>query len=174
MSTLSTNYASTTDTTAITITLASLGSSTGLIAGQESTVVDNTSNKYVGAKVFGQFRTGTSPTAGGLFLVYAYEPLKAVSSTFTYPIAGTTALTGADSAKTFEAEQRGVLKLAASIAVNATTGRDYGFSFALEPLFGGWMPLKWGLFVTHSTGVNLDSTGGNHWIHYVGTKLDLV
>jgi hypothetical protein len=172
MSTLITNYASVTDTTALTITLASLASSSSWLTGQASTVVDNTSNKYVGAKVSGQIRTGTSPTAGGQILIYAWEVLKIASSTASFPIATTTAFTGTDAAATFELEQKTVLKLAQAITVNGTTGRDYGFNFALEPLFGGWMPLKWGLFVTHSTGVNLDSTAGNHWIHFTGTKLD--
>jgi hypothetical protein len=173
MSTASLNYSSTTDSTALTITIASLATSSSSLAGRESTVVDNTSNKYLDALVSGQITTGTTPTVNKTISIYVYAPLKVASSTFTYPIATTTALTAADAAATFEADQRNNLKLAAAMNVSATSDRAYSFAFSVAQLFGGVMPLKWGVWVTHDTGVNLNSTAGNHWIHYTGIKADV-
>ena len=172
MATITTvTYDSTTDSNAITITLASLATSSTLVAGRESTVVTNVSNLYVDALVSGQITTGTTPTTAKSILVYVYAPLKVASSTFTYPIATTTALTAADAAATFEAEQLFQLRLAAAAVVNATSDRAYSFApFSVAALFGGVLPLKWGLFVTHNTAVNLNATAGNHWFHYTGIK----
>ena len=172
MTTATTNYSSTTDSTALTLTLASLASSSSLTVGRESTVIDNTSSKYLDMRVFGQITTGTSPTTAKRIAIYVYAPTKVVSGTFSYPVATATALTGSDAAATFEAEQRNMLKRGAVITVNATSDRAYSFSFNIAPLFGGWMPLKCGLWVVHETGVNLNSTAGNHWIHYTGMKTD--
>lgn len=173
MATATVNYSSTTDSTAITITLASLATSSTLVAGRESTVVDNTSNKYIDALVHGQITTGTIPTTAKTIAVYLYVPLKFASSSFTYPTAGTTALTGSDAAATFDAEQRsGGLIFAGAASTNATSDRAYSFAFNVAALNGGIMPVKWGLWVVHDTGVNLNSTAGNHWFHYTGIKFD--
>lgn len=171
MPTFSLSYDSTTDSNAITLTAASLATSATLVAGRESTVVSNTSNLYLDYIVSGQITTGTSPT-GGEIRIYAYAPLKVASSAFTYPVATTTALTGSDAAATFEAAQVVALRLASAIAVNTTSDRAYAFlPFSIAALFGGQVPLKWGLFLTHNTGVNLNSTAGNHWFHWTGVKV---
>lgn len=173
MTTVTTNYSSTTDSTALTITLASLASSATLVAGRESTAVDNTSNLYVDAILSGQITTGTSPTADKYIEVWFYAPLKVASSTFTYPVATTTALTGANAAATFELNQKYQLVLASAVSNIGTSDRKYAIGpISVASAFGGIMPLKWGIFVTHSTGVNLNSTAGNHWMHYTGIKYD--
>lgn len=169
---LTTTYDSVTDSNALTITLASLGTSSSWTAGRESTVVSNTSNQYLDFLVSGQVTTGTSPTGNpGEIRVYVYAPLKVASSTFSYPVATTTDLTAADAAATFETYQLGQLRLAAVSATNTTSDRKYSFApFSIAALFGGVVPLKWGLFVSHNTGVNLNSTAGNHWFHWTGIK----
>jgi len=173
MSTVSESYSSTSDSTALTITLASLATSSTLVAGRQSTVITNVSNKYIDAIVTGQVTTGTSPTAGKTIAVYAFVPLSVASSTFVYPIAGTTVLGESDAAATFDAEQRsGGLIFAQAASINATSNRAYSFSFSLRAVVG-YMPLKWGLFVVHDTAVNLNATAGNHWFHYVGLKADV-
>lgn len=173
MATVSTNYHSTTDTADLTITIASLATSSGRLAGRESTVIDNTSNKYVDVLVSGQITTGTSPTNNTMIEVWVYAPIDVNSSTFVYPVATATALTGSDAAATFEAYQKTQLKQGASWLVNNTSDRKYSFSFSVAQLFGGVMPLKWGVFVTHDTAVNLNSTSGNHWVTYTGYKYDV-
>lgn len=169
--TLALAYSSTTDTTALTITLASLATSSTLVAGRQSTVVDNTSNLYLDVQLTGQITTGTTPTVAKQIQVWGFAPLKIVSSTKTYPIATTTALGASDAAATFEVGQRNGLALLATMVVNATSDRAYNFIVpSLAQAFGGTLPPFWGVWVTHETAVNLNSTAGNHWIHYMGIK----
>ena len=168
---LTTTYDSATDSNAITITLASLATSATFIVGRESTVITNVTNQYIDYIVSGQITVGTTPTVNTELRVYVYAPLKVVSGTFTYPLATTTALTAADAGATFEANQLAQLRFAAAATVIATSDRAYSFApFSIAQLFGGVVPLKWGLFVAHNTAVNLNSTGGNHWFHWTGVK----
>lgn len=172
MATATVNYASTTDSTALTLTLASLASSSLLTVGRQSAVVSNVSTKALDYEVFGQITTGTSPTTAKTIAIYVFAPTKVATSTFSYPVATATELGESDAAATFEAEQRNMLRLGAAITVNATSDRKYTFRFNIAPLFGGFVPLKWGLWVTHDTAVNLNSTAGNHWVHYNALKVD--
>jgi len=168
---LTTTYDSTTSSNDITITLASLATSSTAVAGRQSTIISNVSNQFVDAIVSGQVTVGTSPTTAKQINVWVFAPLKVVTSTFTYPIATSTALTESDGAATFEADQLNQLRFAASANIIATSDRSYSFApFSVARLFGGIMPLKWGLFVAHNTGVNLNATAGNHWFHYSGIK----
>lgn len=173
MAIISTNYASTTDSVAIPITLAGLATSASLVGGRQSTVVTNVTNKYLDALVTGQITTGTTPTVNTTLAVYLYVPLSVAASAFVYPLAGATALGEADAAATFDAEQRsGGLIFAQSATINATSDRAYSFSFSVAEV-AGYMPLKWGLFVTHNTVAALNATAGNHFFHYVGIKSDV-
>lgn len=168
---LTTTYSSTTDSVAITITLASLATSSDLTVGRQSTVVDNTSNLYVDATLSGQVTTGTTPTADKTLELWLFGPLKVASSTFTYPIATATALTGTDGAATFELNQKYLLNRVWSARNIGTSNRAYAIGpLSVAAAFGGVMPLKWGAFFTHNTGQNLNATAGNHWLHYVGIK----
>jgi hypothetical protein len=165
---LTTTYDSTANSNAVTITLASLATSAGLVVGRQSTIIDNASTKYLDVILSGQVTVGTTPTAGTI-AVYVFAPLKVVSSAYTYPIATTTALGGTDAAATFEAGQLGQLRFAGAASTVATSDRAYAFEpVSIASLFGGVMPLACGVFVTHSTGVNLNATAGNHWFHWTG------
>lgn len=147
---------------AYTITLASLGSSTTLVAGRESTAVSNTTNLYVDYLIGGKVTTGTTPTDNRSILVYVYA---AVDDTPTYP----DVFDGTDSAETVTSEQvrNSALRLAATIQTNNTSDRTYWVApFSLKSLFGGSIPKNHGLFVVHDTGVNLNSTGSNHAFSY--------
>lgn len=142
---------------ALTITLASLGSSTTLVAGQESTAVDNRTNKYLDYLLAGKVTTGTSPTASRLIEVWVV----ALAEDSTYP----DVFDGTDSAETVTS--RDILlacgKLAAQMATDNTSNRTYWFGpVSVSELFGGFCPKKFVVFVTHSTGVALNSTGSNH------------
>jgi hypothetical protein len=155
--------------TTITCSVASTATSSTWVAGRESTEVDNTTNKYDDALVQGKITVGTTPTASTLILVYVWG-----SDTS----AGTTAIDvidGTDSAETITSAgvRDGFMRLGAQINVDATTSdRAYPFGpFSVADLFGQ-MPKYWGLFVTHNTGVNLNSTGGNHAFTYTGIKFD--
>ena len=74
---------------ALTITLASLVSDINLLAGCESTAIDNTSNLYLDYLLSGKVTTGTSPTTGKSINIYVY----ALMEDSTYP----DVLTGTDS-----------------------------------------------------------------------------
>jgi hypothetical protein len=149
---------------ALTITLASLATSAGLTAGRESTAIDNTSNKYLDAIVGGKITTGTSPTTAKSILVYVYGSL---NDTPLYP----DVIDGTDSDETITSAdiRNAALILAASITTDATSDRTYWIrAFSVANCFGGVMPKFWGVFVTHDTAVNLNSTGSNHALYYTG------
>ena len=155
----------------ITISLASLGSSATWVAGRESDVVLNTSFLYIDAYVSGVIRVGTSPTAGTQIRVMVYA---AMNDTPTYP----DVFDGTDSAETITSAGvgNGMLAQGALLDVDATTSdRDYFVKpFSVAKLFDWVMPTHWGLFVTHNTGQNLNSTGGNHVLKYTGVHLQSV
>lgn len=166
MADLKTKYA---NAATITITLAALATSATRVAGRESTAVDNSSNLYVDALVSGKITTGTSPTAGFIDIwVYGSH-----DETPTYM----DVLDGTDSAETFtdENSRNSAMKLAHVIAPDTTSDQVYWVSpFSVAALFGGVMPRFWGLFIAHSTGVNLNATGGNHEFKYSGIHLQSV
>lgn len=158
------NIAYSTDTV-ITISLASLATSATWVAGQESNVIDNTSNKYVDAVVQGKIQTGTTPTANTSIIVYVYGASVSPATTAIDVIDGT------DSAETITSVgvRNSFMKVGAILDVDSnTSNRDYPFSFGVAQLFGGSLPPYWGLFVAHNTGVNLNATGGNHVISFRG------
>src|SRR5258708_23131593 len=61
---LTTNLLSYVASSALTITLASLASSSTWLAGRESTAVDNSSAKHLDYLLAGNVRVGTTPTVG--------------------------------------------------------------------------------------------------------------
>jgi len=96
-----------------------------------------------------------------------------MDDTPTYP----DVMDGTDSDETLTSAGvgQGFLKLAASLVVDATTSnRAYAFGpVAVAPLFGGALPPRWSVFVSHNTGVALNSTAGNHFIKFIGVKYDV-
>lgn len=156
--------------TTITMDLAGLASSSTFVAGRESTQIDNTTNKYVDARVRGSVSVGTTPTINTLINVYVWG---AETSLATAPV---DVLDGTDSAETLtNAGILSSLRLAAQINVAATTS-DLAYPilpFGVAALFGGTMPKFWGLFVSHNTGVALRNTAVNtNSFEYVGVKYD--
>lgn len=154
----------------LTITLASLATSSTLVAGRESTSVSNTTNKYIDYLISGKITTGTSPTASKSIEIWVYGSL---NDTPTYA----DVLDGTDSAETFTS--RDILldscKLAARITTDNTSDRAYYFGpISVASMFNGSMPKLFGAFVVHDTGVNLNSTGGNHFIDYTGVYETIV
>lgn len=149
---------------ALTITLASLATSSTLVAGQEADLVDNvTTNKYLDYLLSGKITTGTGPTDVREIRVYVVG----IYDDTTWP----DVFDGTNSAETVTSTQirDASLKLAAVIPTNNTSDRVYWFGpVSVAALFGGVLPKKWTVWVTHSTGVNLNATGGNHAIWQTG------
>ena len=143
----------------ITIAPENVASSATFTAGVESAVYDNSANKDVDVLIAGTWTAGTTPTINTQVLIYAFAIRD--DAPF-YP----DVMDGTNSAETITSAGvgQGFLKLAAVINVDATTSNrvyDVG-PFSVAQLFGGVCPPKFGLFITHNTGVNSNSTAGNH------------
>ncbi len=168
MATTTINYSS---NTTITISPASLATSSDFTAGRESNEIDNTTNKYVDAIVQGKLTVGTTPTANTVINIYVWGADTSLATT------AINVLDGTDSAETLT--NAGVLNsalvLAASIGITVNTSDiTYNFApFSVAALFKGNMPKFWGLFVAHNTASNLNATAGNHAFSYNGIKYDV-
>lgn len=159
MATSSMNYAS---AATLTITLASLANN----AWRESTVVDNTTNKYTDALLGGQIMTGTTPTVNTTIEVYLY----ALADGTVY----TGGASGSDAAYTADGEEL-LFPVAQIIQIDATSNQGYVFGpVSVAAAFGGTMPSKWGVVVKNASAVALNATGGNHFIKFIGVKTDIV
>jgi len=151
------------DSVAITITLASLASSTAW-AGRASTAVNNTSNLDLDHLVSGKIKLGTSPTVSKTVQVFAYAAQSIASGTPTYP----DSITGSDAAKTMTSANvaYSCLRFLWAGTTDATTGLVLEMPpTSIAQVFGS-VPPYWGVFVVQDSGVNLDSTGGNHSMQY--------
>jgi hypothetical protein len=149
--------------TTITCAVAGLATDTNLLAGIESSVIDNTSDFFEDIIVSGKVTTGTTPTASKQIEVWA---VAWDGSGWPDVFDGTTSSETITSSDIKTAICRSV----ACMPTNNTSDRTYHFSgVSLRQVFNGVLPSKVVLFVTHNTGVNLNSTAGNHELSYVGT-----
>lgn len=145
----------------LTITLASLATSSTRVAGREATALDNGTNKYLDFLISGKITTGTSPTDARQIDIWV---IPAMDDTPTWP----DVFDGTDSDETVTSV--GILAacgaLACVISTNNTSDRTYPFApFSVAALFGGRCPQDFTIFVAHDTGVNLNATGSNHAIY---------
>jgi len=143
----------------LTITLASLASDTSLLTGRESATIDNSSNLYLDYLVSGKVTTGTTPTASRAIEVWAVGSWDGT----TWP----DVFDGTESAETITSAdiKASVCRFVASMATSSTSNVTYHFGpVSLAAAFGGVLPPKVVLFVTHSTAVALNSTSGNHQV----------
>lgn len=152
--------------TTITIGVESTASSATFIAGRESTQIDNTSTLFVDAIVRSKVTVGTTPTADTSIIVYVWGSDISLATTAIDVLDGT----DSDETLTNTGVLNGALRFAASVPVADTTSNvAYDMApFSVAQLFGGIMPKFWGLYVTHDTGVALNSTAGNHLFRFNG------
>jgi hypothetical protein len=152
MATLAASYAS---SATITITLASLASG----SARASTVVNNSSNLYVDALVGLKVKANAAGTSSsGQVNVYLYASADAGTNY-------SDGASGSDAAHTLNKNARLVHVMA--LDANAETAKAEGISVAQA---FGYMPEKWGVIIENQSGAALDSTGGNHEVHYTGVK----
>lgn len=144
--------------TAMTVTLTGLASSSTLLAGREATAVDNTSTKAVDYLVGGKITTGATTPIAGQIEVW-------VSGSYD----GTTyggGCTGSDAALTFTSEKT-ALRLLCVLVTDTTAAHTYEFGpYSIAQCFGGPVPIKWTVFVTHNSSAALHATASNHEIKY--------
>ena len=140
-----------------------LASSSTLLAGWESAVITNASNDVL---LTGRFKANnTAPTAGQI-TVYVGS---LVNDAPSYP----DVFDGTSSAETVTSAdiRNAILRPAATIITDATANRIYEFApVNIAALFGGVMPNKYFVFVTHSMVQALNTTagaGGQCWIQGV-------
>ena len=169
MATQTPNY---TSKSALTVTLASLATSSSFIGGQESNEIDNTSNKYLDAFLEGFITVGTTPTINTQIIVYVWGAGESLATT------AKDVLVGSNGARTLTSAGvgRGFLVPAAVIDVDSTTSNrryDFGDVSVAKALGLPVLPQFWGVFVTHNTGVALNSTAGNHAVAFSGIKQDI-
>ena len=143
----------------LTITLASLASDTSLLTGRESATIDNSTNLYLDYLISGKITAGTSPTAARSIEVWAIGSWDGTNWPDVFD--------GTESAETITSAdiKASVCRFVAAMATANTSDRTYHFGpVSLAAAFGGTLPPKFVLFVTHSTGVALNATSGNHQI----------
>lgn len=142
--------------TALTITLASLAQA----AARESTVVDNTSNKFLDAivNVNIKLQTGT-PGSDKCVYIYAYGSEDGTNYTDN--------ATGSDAAVTMRAPTN--LKLIGVISTPDSGGLTYKSGpMSVASAFGGILPRKWGIVVENKSNVTFSATEGDHSKTYTG------
>lgn len=154
----------------LTIGLATgpLASDANLLAGRQSTVIDNTSNLFLDYQISGFVCTGTSPTAGQIE-VWAFGQ---IDDSGTYPdtlgaLDANVTITSvtAGSGGTLTIKQQG-LSLISTMGTGTSSNIKYPFAtMSVAALFGGGAPPnKWGVFVVHNTVAALNGTAANHQI----------
>jgi hypothetical protein len=139
-----------------TTALDGLAASTTFVAGRQCAVIDNTTNKYIDAILSGKFKANnTAPTAGQI-LVWVGELLDDTNYPDTFGAAdAAVTVTSADI-------RNAALKLAMAITTDATANRIYPFDgVSVASLFGGILPPKWFVWVTHNMVQALNATANN-------------
>ena len=129
---------------AITITLNSLASG----AARECTVVDNTSNLFLSAKVRVKVTTNASTPSG-----------TKTADVYVYGSAGTyypDVVTGSDATITLTSPTN-LIYLGSINCPAASTAYDKVFDMGVA--FPGGLPSKWGIVVVNNTGNALNSSG---------------
>lgn len=143
---------------AITNAIASLATSSTWVAGYESAIIDNSSNKDLDILISILVTVGTTPTINTVIEIHSVSMLD--DSTWPDVFDGTTSAETVTSAGI----KAGICVPIGFLNVDATTS-DRGYPLtkrSLAALYGGVCPDKSVLFTTHNTGVNLNATGGNH------------
>jgi hypothetical protein len=136
--------------TAFTITLASLLNNTA----RQSTMINNSGNKY-GALVYVTLTSGgVAPTANSTYEVFLLRSNTNSSPTYRSDNAG-----ASDATITIENA-----KLIGLIALTATTAKAFYGEFDTSPL--GPLGPEWGIAIRNSSGQTISATEGNHLAGY--------
>lgn len=157
MATIKTAYRASSN---LTVTnLHSIATSSTWVAGWISGIIDNTSDLDLDKIVSGKFALGNSATAGEI-RVYAFAMLD--DSNWPALLSAGTAGTEGTATVTTATIRDATMQLVWAAATRADPGTDDVYNMpktSLRGVFGGVLPPKIVLFATHSTGVNLASSG---------------
>lgn len=152
---------------AVTNAIASLATSATLVAGYESATIDNSSNNDLDILVTALVTVGTTPTVNTIIEIHSV----AMRDDSTWP----DVFDGTTSAETITSTgvKDNIVNPLAFLNVSATTS-NVGYEMTQQSLasrYGGVCPRKSSFFTVHNTGVNLNSTGGNHVFTQVGVYI---
>lgn len=131
-----------------------LASSTTLVAGWATNVQDNTTDLYDDVDISGILKTSTTVSANSIE-IWAWGIL---DDTPTYP----DTITGSVSTTTLtavEVKLAGAFARLGTITVNTTNNIAYPFKFSLVQNGFGYVPKKWGLWITQNTAAALNASG---------------
>lgn len=147
-----------------TITLASLASDTNLVAGREGTAIDQKDvDDAIDALAGGTVTTGTGPTASRQIEVWVYGSYDDTNFSGS--------ATGSDANLT--PSEKTLMRLLTIIPVGSTSDKAYKWGpFSIAQAFGGILPVQWGIYIVHNTGVNLNATVGNHEVEHYPVKFE--
>jgi hypothetical protein len=144
----------------LTITLASLASDANLLTGRESALIDLSTDGWEDFLISGKITTAGTPTANRSIQLFGIASYDGTSWPDVF--------VGSDGGRTISSNliKPYICGALTEIATDATA-RTYHFSglslrSAFRSLVG--LPPKLSLFATHSTGVALSSTAGDHLI----------
>ncbi len=139
----------------LTVTnLHSIASSSTWIAGWESGAIDNTTNLYLDYRVTAKITVAAASLSAGEIRMY----LVGMLDDSTWP----DVFDGTESTETItDTEMRdAICKLAAVTATDTTNSDVYYLDCpSAAAVFGGNLPAKFVIFITHSTGQNLAASG---------------
>lgn len=149
----------------VTITLTGLPTSATLTVGREGTALDQKDvDDAIDALVGGTTTVGTTPTANTMIQAWSYGSYD--DTNFSGSALGT------DGALTPTAPS--LLRLLET-APNAGTTSNISYKWgpkSIAQAFGGIIPVQWGIWETHNTGVNLNATATNHEVEYFPVKFE--
>lgn len=137
--------------TALSITLHNVASSTSNV-GQQGVAIDNSTTRYSRIRFFFKNTLGTSPSAGSM--IYTLHRSRDGSNFDGQASASAGAYTLLPGGKIIHVEDT---------KASPATGDAVQGSFVVENP-GPHFAIAW----SHNTGVNTDSTSGNHWIYWQG------
>lgn len=140
-----------------TITIASLATSTAGV-GRQSTLLDNiTTDLFQIVHIFVKVTTGTSPTADKSIFLY-FVKCDDLSETYCTDGAG-----ASDAALTIVNANQ-----ISGVATSSTSDTAYFLEAVIHN-----PGAQWGIALVHDTGVNLNSTAGNHFFRWHGENPEI-
>jgi len=140
---------------ALTISPASLASSTAGV-GRQSDIVDNSTARYGRLIIYAKITVGTTPTANRSIKFFLIRSDADSGTKHRTDGAG-----ASDAGLTVKnASMVGMIYVDA-----ATSDTGYYTEFVIDT-----PGPEWGIVIVHDTGVNLNATGSNHWIRYIGVN----
>lgn len=149
--------------TQTTTSLDGVASSATLVAGWESNAIDNSTNLYLDYIVNATIKVASSGLSAGeirLFLVAEVEDA-------SWP----DVFDGNESTETVTSVEirDAICKQGAATATDTTASRVYSLNCAsVAAVFGGTVPRKFVIFISQSTGQNLESSGTPNKVYTKG------